>query len=88
VLLTDFDPAAAAVAAATWLRAAAGLAAEQARLADKVTVIQFADDIEAVPVQTLTTVLGMLDENDPYTQDSGHGVIVDAGSAPGFDLVA
>ncbi len=67
VLLTDFDPAAAAVAAATWLRAAAGLAAEQARLADEVTVIQFADDIEAVPVQTLTTVLGMLDENDPYT---------------------
>lgn len=67
VLLTAFDPAAAAVAAATWLGEAAGLAAEQARLEDEVTVIQFADDIEAVPVQTLTTVLGMLDENDPYT---------------------
>lgn len=65
-LLTDFDPAAAAVAAVTWLGVAAELAAVQAGLHDAVAVIQFADDIEAVPVQTLTTVLDMLTEHDPY----------------------
>ena len=65
-LLTDFDPAAAAVAALAWLRAAAGLAGEAAGLPDAVAVIMFADDIEAMPVPTLTVVLDAFSGDDPY----------------------
>lgn len=65
-LLVDYDPAAASVAAAAWLQAAADLAAEESGRGDGIEVIQFADDLEAVPVETLSIVLNMLGEHGPY----------------------
>lgn len=60
-LLSDFDPGAAAIAAARCLRCAAEIAAEVSDI-DWTDVVMEADDIEALPVMTPTTVLAMLAE--------------------------
>jgi hypothetical protein len=61
VLLTRFEPSAAAIAAARCLRCAAEITAEVAGI-DSTEVVIEADDIEALPVMTPTTVLAMLAE--------------------------
>jgi hypothetical protein len=58
-LLTEFEPSAAAIAAARCLRCAAEIAAEVSDV-DWTDVVMEADDIEALPVMTPTTVLAML----------------------------
>ena len=58
-LFAEFDPAAAAVAAAHWLRAAADVASGQSGI-DATEVVQTADDIEALPHETPTLVLTLL----------------------------
>ncbi|MGW2253648.1 hypothetical protein ACWCXH_26165 [Kitasatospora sp. NPDC001660] len=60
-LFTDVDPTAAAVAAAHWLHAAAEVASA-ASGATLTTVVQAADDIEALAHETPTIVLELLDE--------------------------
>lgn len=60
-LFTDVDPASAAVAAAHWLRAAADVAAEVSDL-NPVGVVAQADDIEALPHETPTVVLELMDQ--------------------------
>jgi hypothetical protein len=62
-LFTEFDPAAAAVAAAHWLWAAAVVAAERSGL-EVTGVVQTADDIEALPWRTPTIVLELLAEGE------------------------
>jgi hypothetical protein len=63
-LFMEFDPAAAAVAAAHWLWAAAVVAAERSGLGIT-EVVQTADDIEALPWQSPIVVLGQLLEGEP-----------------------
>lgn len=58
-LFTAIDPAAAAVAAAHWLRAAADTAADVSDL-EAVDVLAEADDIEALSAETPTTVLELM----------------------------
>ncbi|MGH3492020.1 MAG: hypothetical protein ACRDQ1_02135, partial [Sciscionella sp.] len=60
-LFTELDPASAAVAAAHWLRAAADVAAQASDL-DAVNVVAVADDIEALPHETPTVVLELMDQ--------------------------
>lgn len=60
-LFTEIDPTAAAVAAAHWLQAAADVAAQSSGL-DPTTVIEEADNIEALPHQTPTHVLELMSE--------------------------
>lgn len=60
-LFTEVDPASAAVAAAHWLQAAADVAAEVSDL-DAVSVVAVADDIEALPHETPTVVLELMDQ--------------------------
>jgi len=62
-LFTGFDPAAAAVAAAHWLWAAAVVAADLSGL-DIAEVVRTADDIEALPWETPTVVLGQLADGE------------------------
>ncbi|NJC83123.1 hypothetical protein HC030_11210 [Planosporangium mesophilum] len=65
-LFLDFDPAAAAVAAAHWLRAAAGVVSEASGIA-VTEVLTEADNIEALPHETPTVVLELLDSGvRPY----------------------
>jgi hypothetical protein len=60
------DPTAAAVAAAHWLHAAATVAAEAAGQSVTGAVVE-ADDVQALPVATLTIVLDMLEDGaSPY----------------------
>jgi hypothetical protein len=59
-LVGTFDPTAAAVAAAAWLRGAAELAAEDSGI-HWTQVVERADDIEALPHTTPTRVLEALD---------------------------
>lgn len=58
-LFTEFDPAAAAVAAAHWLRVAANVAADQSGI-DATEVVRAADDLEALPHESPTLVLRQL----------------------------
>lgn len=58
-LTSDVDPTAAAVAAAHWLKAAAGVAAEESGLEPEQVVVE-ADNIEALPHETPTLVLESL----------------------------
>ena len=58
-LFTGIDPAAAAVAAAHWLRAAADAAADVSGL-EAVDVVAEADDIESLAAETPTTVLELM----------------------------
>lgn len=60
-LFTEIDPAAAAVAAAHWLDAAATVTAESAGLPATEVVVE-ADNIEALPHETPTLVLGLMAE--------------------------
>jgi hypothetical protein len=69
-LFTEFDPSAAAVAAAHWLWAAAVVAAEQSDL-DATEVVREADNIEALPWETSTVVLGQLADGE-----SPHSVVM------------
>lgn len=62
-LFTEFDPTAAAVAAAHWLGAAADVVEEQCGIA-ATDVVHEADNIEALPVETPTLVLRMLSDGD------------------------
>jgi hypothetical protein len=62
-LFTGFDPAAAAVAAAHWLWAAAVVAADRSGL-DIAGVVRTADDIEALPWETPSVVLGQLADGE------------------------
>jgi hypothetical protein len=65
-LFTTVDPTAAAVAAAHWLHAAATVAAEAAGQSVTGAVVE-ADDIQALPVATLTIVLDMIEDGaSPY----------------------
>jgi hypothetical protein len=75
-LLTEFDPAAAAVAAAHWLWAAAVVAGERSGLG-VTEVVRTADDIEALPWQTPTIVLDLLAEGEP-PRSAVLGLISDA----------
>jgi hypothetical protein len=58
-LMTDVDPAAAAVAAAHWLKAAADVAAGQSGLEPE-GIVHEADNMEALPCETPTLVLAAL----------------------------
>ncbi|BFV56278.1 hypothetical protein KCMC57_up13820 [Kitasatospora sp. CMC57] len=60
-LFSAIDPTAAAVAAAHWLAAAAEVAAD-ASGQDPTMVVRAADDIEALPHETPTLVLGLIDD--------------------------
>lgn len=62
----DLDPAAAAVAAARWLHLGALVAAEAASV-DPVRVVEEADDIEALQVETPTLVLERLSAGESPT---------------------
>ncbi|MFJ4680337.1 hypothetical protein [Kitasatospora sp. NPDC088783] len=65
-LFSTVDPTAAAVAAAHWLAAAAEVAAE-ATGEDPTQVVLEADDIEALPHETPTLVLGLIQDGaTPY----------------------
>ncbi|MFD8478522.1 hypothetical protein [Kitasatospora sp. NPDC059673] len=65
-LFSAVDPTAAAVAAAHWLAAAAEVTAD-ASGHDAVDVVQEADNIEALPHETPTLVLGLIDAGaTPY----------------------
>ncbi|MGL6235595.1 MAG: hypothetical protein ACRC20_09650 [Segniliparus sp.] len=70
-LFTLIEPTAAAVAAARWLRAAASVAADESGRELTGVVIE-ADDIEALPVETPTRVLELLDLGVP-----AHEVVAD-----------
>ncbi|WP_329159981.1 hypothetical protein OHB49_11425 [Streptomyces sp. NBC_01717] len=59
-LFTDLDPTAAAVAASHWLQAAADVAGEASGLYSTNVVVE-ADNIEALPHETPTLVLGLVD---------------------------
>jgi hypothetical protein len=63
VLLDRFEPSAAAIAAARCLRCAAEIAAEVSGV-DWTAVVMEADDIEAMPVLTPSTVLALLARGD------------------------
>lgn len=67
--LRAVEPSAAAVAAATWLHAAARVAARAAgRESSLATVVRDADDIEALPLATPMHVLDRLEDGmDPHT---------------------
>src|SRR5690348_5866104 len=75
-LFTDFDPAAAAVAAAHWLWAAAVVAGERSGL-EVTGVVQTADGIEALPWRTPTIVLELLAEGE-LPRSAVLGLISDA----------
>ncbi len=65
-LLEHVDPTSASVAAAVWLLAAAHVAARLSGTAPE-SIIMEADDIEALPIETPTEVLGRLTAGDaPY----------------------
>jgi hypothetical protein len=65
-LFTTVDPTAAAVAAAHWLHAAATVAAEAAGQSITGAIVE-ADDVQALPVATLTIVLDMIEDGSgPY----------------------
>ncbi|MFB7666107.1 hypothetical protein ACFC1R_19495 [Kitasatospora sp. NPDC056138] len=75
-LFTAVDPTSAAVAAAHWLHAAAEIAAEQSGH-PTASVIRFADDIEALPHESPTHVLQLLETGmTPY--DAVTGLVGDA----------
>jgi hypothetical protein len=59
-LLVDFDPTAASVAAAHWLKAAADVVAAVPGL-PATQVLFAADDLEAIPVETPSEVLDLFD---------------------------
>ncbi|MFI9274867.1 hypothetical protein ACIGXM_29765 [Kitasatospora sp. NPDC052896] len=84
-LFTDVDPTAASVAAAHWLAAAAEVAAE-ASGQNPTTVVLEADDIEALPHETPTLVLELLDSgatpNDAVTTLIRHAMHVADGLLP------
>lgn len=61
--LSAFEPSAAAVAAANWLRAAAEVAGEVSDT-DWTIVVSNSDDIQALPVETPTLVLERLEEGE------------------------
>lgn len=63
-LLQDIDPTAASVAAAHWLQAAAGIAAEVADCHPTRVVLE-TDNIEALAVETPTLMLERLDSGEP-----------------------
>ncbi|MFI9367016.1 hypothetical protein ACIG5E_39195 [Kitasatospora sp. NPDC053057] len=70
-LLTDIDPTAAAVAAAHWLAAAAEVTAD-ATGHSPTTLLREADDIEALPHETPTLVLDLIDAGaSPYDAVTG-----------------
>ncbi|GAA0547757.1 hypothetical protein GCM10010172_31970 [Paractinoplanes ferrugineus] len=70
-LFVNVDPTAASVAAAHWLKAAADVVAEVSGMpADE--VVQAADDIEALPVETPSEVLRLFDFSD-----TAYGVVVE-----------
>ncbi|MFI9366525.1 hypothetical protein ACIG5E_36555 [Kitasatospora sp. NPDC053057] len=70
-LLTDIDPTAAAVAAAHWLAAAAEVTAD-ATGHSPTTLLRDADDIEALPHETPTLVLQLLEAGtSPYDAVTG-----------------
>lgn len=68
-LLSDYDPTAACVAAASWFHCAALVTAEELGCSDLGDVVRLADDIEAMPVSVLSVVLAMLESKDssPHT---------------------
>lgn len=88
-LFTEFDPSSAAVAAAQWLWAAAVVTARQSGL-DVTAVVREADNIEALPWETPTVVLGHLaDGLSPHSVVIGlisDAMMVAGGEIP--DLIA
>lgn len=75
-LFVEFDPAAAAVAAAHWLWAAAVVAAERSGVG-VTEVVRVADHIEALPWQSSAVVLDLLMDGEP-PQSVVMGLISDA----------
>ncbi|MFD4533497.1 hypothetical protein ACFWNL_37305 [Kitasatospora sp. NPDC058397] len=70
-LFTDIDPTAAAVAAAHWLAAAAEVTAEATGHSPTAVLFE-ADNIEALPHETPTLVLGLIrDDGSPYDAVTG-----------------
>lgn len=59
-LFSDYDPTAACVAAATWFLCAAQVAGEELGCSDLRDVVRQADDIEAIEVTILSSVLTLL----------------------------
>ncbi|MGK4583987.1 hypothetical protein [Kitasatospora sp. HPMI-4] len=88
-LFTTVDPTSAAVAAAHWLHAAAEIAAERSGH-PTAAVIRFADDLEALPHESPTHVLQLLETGvtpyDAVTNLVGEALEVADGVLP--DLVA
>ncbi|MFJ9841622.1 hypothetical protein ACIRYZ_14350 [Kitasatospora sp. NPDC101155] len=84
-LFSDVDPTAASVAAAHWLAAAAEVAAE-ASGQNPTTVLLEADDVEALPHETPTLVLELLDSgaspNEAVTTLVRHAMHVADGLLP------
>jgi hypothetical protein len=89
-LMSDIDPAAAAVAAAHWLDAAATVAAEESGLEPEHVVLE-ADNIEALPHETPTLVLESLASGmSPHAVVTGliRGAMdVAEGNLPDIDLL-
>jgi hypothetical protein len=84
-LFSRIDPTAAAVAAAHWLAAAAEVAAE-ASGQDFTQVVLAADDIEALPHETPTVILGLMDDgasaHDAVTSLVSHAMQITDGLLP------
>ncbi|MFE2972096.1 hypothetical protein ACFXKC_52795 [Streptomyces sp. NPDC059340] len=84
-LFIGIDPTAAAVAAAHWLAAAAGVAAEASGLNPAQVVLE-ADNIEALPHETPTLVIGLISDgvtpHDAVTSLIGHAMHVADGLLP------
>ncbi|MFJ8795857.1 hypothetical protein [Streptomyces sp. NPDC102462] len=84
-LFVSIDPTAAAVAAAHWLAAAAEVAGEASGL-NPIQVVLEADNIEALPHQTPTLVLGLINDgvspHDAVTSLVRHAMHVTDGVLP------
>lgn len=89
-LMSDVDPAAAAVAAAHWLKAAAEVAAEESGLEPEQVVLE-ADNIEALPHETPTLVLeslaGGMSAHAVVTHLIRGAMIVVEGKLPAIELL-
>jgi hypothetical protein len=89
-LLTDVDPTAAAVAAAHWLHAAATVVAERASL-NVTDILVEADNIEALPHQTPTVILEMIEDGqkplDAVVELVTDAMMVAEGRIPDIDAL-
>ncbi|MFF7991955.1 hypothetical protein ACFZDG_19440 [Kitasatospora xanthocidica] len=89
-LCSDLDPTAAAVAAAHWLAAAADVTADASGHAP-VHIVREADNIEALPHETPTLILGLIEDGaTPYEAVTGlvrHALHITDGLLPDPDAL-